>query len=189
MRVEAADPVNAGAWLTAIVATVACGLVVAGCGGGSSRHDLASLSTTTSSRATAVQYSVCMRTHGVPNFPDPNSNGGISLSDDPTSPGYVNPATPAFGAAQRACVRIVHFKGIPRPGQLVRCTSELLRFAWCVRAHRVPNFPDPGSLGPNQGVGFLINRNTLDPHSPTLQAAIMVCQRGLGVSAGFKSYG
>jgi hypothetical protein len=131
-----------------------------------------------------------MRAHGVPNFPDPNNRGEISLSDDPTSPGYVNPAAPAFGAAQRSCQRIVAFKGVPRPGQLARYTAELIRFARCIRARHVPNFPDPGSLGPNQGVGFLIDRRTLDPHSPALQAALRACQSVLpSGGAGFKSYG
>jgi hypothetical protein len=129
-----------------------------------------------------------MRTHGVPSFPDPNNRGEISLSDDPANPGYINPASPAFGAAQRACARIVPFKGVQRPGQQAQYTATLLRFARCVRARGIRNFPDPGSLGPNQGVGFLIDRNVLDPHSPALDGAIRVCQRVVPVSPGFKSY-
>jgi hypothetical protein len=54
-----------------------------------------------------------MRSHGVPNFPDPvfSGNGSrLQLS------GGVNPAAPAFKAAQKAC-------GSPLPGGVIKDTS------------------------------------------------------------------
>jgi hypothetical protein len=127
-----------------------------------------------------------MRAHGVPDFPDPN-RGGIDLSDQPGSD--LNPDSPAFQAAQRTCVRRLPFFSAT-PAERAQITARFLRFARCVRAHGVPNFPDPGSLGPNEGIGFLVNRNTIDPHSPAVEAALSTCQRVLPYgSPGFKSYG
>jgi hypothetical protein len=127
-----------------------------------------------------------MRAHGVPDFPDPSATG-ISLSDQPGSD--VNPSSPAFQAAQRSCAGIRFSKFNLTPTERAQGTAKLLRFARCVRAHRIPNYPDPSSLGPNQGVGFLIDRNTIDRHSPALQAALTACQGLTGVSPAFRSYG
>ncbi|MGN6169413.1 MAG: hypothetical protein ACTHQQ_14770, partial [Solirubrobacteraceae bacterium] len=56
---------------TSVVAAVAVALLAAGCGGGSSTNDA------TISQSGLVAYSHCMRSHGVPNFPDPTPNEGI----------------------------------------------------------------------------------------------------------------
>jgi hypothetical protein len=46
-----------------------------------------------------LRYSQCMRTHGVPNFPDPKfSSGGAQLQLKGIGPG-----SPGFDAAQKAC--------------------------------------------------------------------------------------
>ena len=77
-------------------AILAVGIAVAGCGGGSSRSGVAHLSTSTSGGSPAsgggssspessastqqkmLAYAQCMRTHGVPNFPDPTGSGAIT---------------------------------------------------------------------------------------------------------------
>jgi hypothetical protein len=77
-------------------AVLAVGIAVAGCGGGSSSPGVAHLSTSTSGGSAAsgggssspesnastqqkmVAYAQCMRTHGVPNFPDPTSSGQVT---------------------------------------------------------------------------------------------------------------
>jgi hypothetical protein len=52
--------------------------------------------TSTLSRAQELQLAKCMRSHGVPNFPDPNASGGLSLTG-------INPNSPALKAALQAC--------------------------------------------------------------------------------------
>jgi len=49
----------------------------------------------------AVANAQCMRTHGVPNFPDPTfpTGGGVAIS---VGPG-VNPQSPAFQQAEKVC--------------------------------------------------------------------------------------
>ena len=50
-------------------------------------------------RAQALQFSQCVRSHGVPSFPDPGSDGRIP---DPAS-GGINQGSPKFEAANQAC--------------------------------------------------------------------------------------
>jgi hypothetical protein len=50
-------------------------------------------------RAQGLQFSRCVRSHGVPNFPDPASGGRIP---DPATVG-INQGSPKFEAANRAC--------------------------------------------------------------------------------------
>lgn len=45
----------------------------------------------------AVQFAACMRSHGVPNFPDPNSQSGFLIR------GGVDPNSSQFKAAMQAC--------------------------------------------------------------------------------------
>jgi hypothetical protein len=66
---------------------------------------------TAKAKAQALAMSRCMRTHGVPNFPDPqfpSGSGGFGIRIG--GPG-VDPNSPAFQAAQKACGKI--FGGAP----------------------------------------------------------------------------
>jgi hypothetical protein len=47
----------------------------------------------------ALEYSTCMRSNGVPNFPDPNGQGLIQINATST----LEPSSPAFQTAQTAC--------------------------------------------------------------------------------------
>jgi len=64
------------------------------------------------SQAKMVKFAQCMRTHGVPNFPDPSSSGGISV--DPGS--GIDPNDPTFQKAQQACASIVGASGSTTTG-------------------------------------------------------------------------
>jgi hypothetical protein len=52
-----------------------------------------------------LEFSQCMRSHGVPKFPDPqfDSNGNTMLKIGKD----VNPNSPQFKAAQKACSKLV----------------------------------------------------------------------------------
>jgi hypothetical protein len=64
---------------------------------------------TAAMQAQALKFSECMRSHGVPNFPDPKFEGGgvrLSLnrsSGSASSGSTLNPQSPQFQAAQKAC--------------------------------------------------------------------------------------
>jgi hypothetical protein len=120
-------------------------LCVAACGASGS-----SGGTGTSAKADFGQFllfSKCMRSHGVPNFPDPSSRGGIQFT-----PGSgLNPQSPAFQAAQKVCRPKLPGGG---PGAIKATKAQFaaaLRFAKCMRTHGLPNFPDPISSVPAGG--------------------------------------
>jgi hypothetical protein len=118
-----------------------------------------------------------MRAHGIADFPDPGSNG-ISISGGPGSD--LNPNNPTFQAASRACQKYSPGANMT-PAQKARVQAALLKYAQCMRAHGITDFPDPSS-GPNGGLGFQIKSgpgSDLDPHNPINEAAQRACQADL----------
>jgi hypothetical protein len=118
-----------------------------------------------------------MRSHGVPNFPDPSSGGGISIG-----PGSgIDPNSPKFRAAQQACQKVLPNGGQPSPQQLAKMQQHLLAFSACMRSHGVPDFPDP--TFPTGGGAQLRIRggsgSDLNPQSPRFQAAQTACRGNL----------
>jgi hypothetical protein len=119
--------------------TIAC-LLLAGCG--SKTKPLASSATGYSD---FLAFSKCMRGHGISGFPDPSAQGaGIHL--DPGS--GLDPASPAFQAAQEQCKKLLPGGGPGLQGRVV--SSSDVTFARCMRAHGVPNYPDPTAASAEQ---------------------------------------
>ena len=95
----------------------------------------ASHNSTATPREKAVKFAECMRENGYPDFPDPKASGefpsfGISVS----------PAV--WVKALGACKELQppgSFSAHMSPKQL----SAALKFAQCIRAHGVKDFPDP----------------------------------------------
>jgi hypothetical protein len=83
-----------------------------------------------------------MRSHGVPNFPDPKPGGPSVI------PNWINPQAPAFLSAQKACTKFLgsgtSSSGAGRQSEKV----TLLNLAKCMRAHGIANFPDPTTTPP-----------------------------------------
>jgi hypothetical protein len=50
--------------------------------------------------AAALKYSTCMRSNGVPNFPDPNGQGLIEIKN---ATGVLDASSPQFQKAETAC--------------------------------------------------------------------------------------
>lgn len=171
--------------------SAAAGLVVVGAAfllaacGGTSGPGVASVgSTTTTSPAVgtanpspfqgpakeygyALTYAECMRTHGVPDFPDPTrSNHGFSFNPDADS------KAPSFSSANGTCKHFLPDDGgPPTAAQLAAETTRLLKFARCMRTHGEPNFPDP-IISPHM-FGFSING--IDLNSSQYKKAQRAC--------------
>ena len=119
--------------------------------------------------ARALQFSECMRSHGVPNFPDPTSGGGIQIS----SGSGVDPASPQFRTAQKACQK--YFPGPHMSqAQIVQHEQQVLAFAACTRKNGVPNFPGP-TFGPQGQIEEKGGPGGVNPSSPAFQAAAKKC--------------
>jgi hypothetical protein len=64
-----------------------------------------------SAQVAGLLFSRCMRSHGVPDFPDPSgSGGGIGLA---FGGGGIDPAAPLFRVAQRTCISFLTRRGGP----------------------------------------------------------------------------
>ena len=155
---------RATARVAALVAALAApALLTAACGG--------SASTAGSSGAghgvlaEALAFARCMRSHGAPNYPDPNSSGVF----------LVNPSNHArFDAPQStraACAHLLPHKGQPlTPAQQEQQQNQALAFVACMHKHGFPQLPD----GWSGNVGQLTSAG-IDPSSPQLNAALTKC--------------
>jgi hypothetical protein len=128
----------------------------------------------------AVQFSRCMRANGVPNFPDPDASGQLTI-DQVANGSSVDTNSPTFQQALSACrdLEPAGFTGQPRTAQQQQAA---LKFAQCIRDNGVPDFPDPAPDAP------LIDTNRI-PSAATaagmsaLHTAMQKC-RGMASAAG-----
>ena len=117
-----------------------------------------------------TKFSACMRKHGVPNFPDPNGQGLITI-DSGTG---IDPGSPAFRSAQATCSKLLPNGGQPTPAQAAQQQQKLLAFSACMRSHGIKDFPDPS----NGALRLSVHPGSdLDPSNPTFQSAQNACQK------------
>jgi len=124
-----------------------------------------------------AKFSDCMRKHGVTNFPDPNSDGVISIS----SGMGIDPQSPKFQTARQTCDKLLPNGGKPTPAEQAQHQQELLAYSKCMRAHGVKDFPDPTNGGLQIRVG---PGSDLDPDNPTFKGAQQACQKDLPFKFG-----
>ncbi len=121
--------------------------------------------------ADALAFAKCMRSHGVPNFPDPNAQGVMQGSG-------IDTGSPTFQAAANGCRHLLPNGGRPTPAQQAKALAQALKFSECMRSHGISGFPDPQSL-PGGGIRIAIRSGqggAVDANSPQFQAAQKACQ-------------
>jgi hypothetical protein len=126
---------------------------------------------TPAQRAAELAYSECMRSHGVPSFPDPNSQGQLLIQGGPGS--SLDPKGAAFQNAQKACQSK---QPKPTAAQQAQAQQNALRQSQCMRAHGIKDYPDPSTSGGR--VSLSINGSgggDLNPNNPLFQAAQKAC--------------
>ncbi len=148
----------------ALVALLGClGLLAAGCGGSSAPI------TQQQKVSSYVAYAACLNKHGVQ--VEAARTGGLVWE---AAPGVPGPRSPQALAAERDCKALVPtgWYQAPSAAQNAENLALMLRWAKCMRAHGVPNFPDPTSQGirisPSSGI---------NPNSPAFLAAQKRCQK------------
>ena len=107
----------------------------------------------------AVAYSHCIRSHGVPRYPDPSSSGQVPKTDAQ----LLGVSSSQLQAAQTACQYLLPAGSLQQqehqcmqnsdcpPALVQQMLNADLKLARCMRSHGVPNFPDPtngGASGP-----------------------------------------
>jgi hypothetical protein len=169
------------------VALTGAALALAGCGGSSQPGvaHLSSVGSSTTAQAAGggsstqgatpqqrlVAFARCMRTHGVPGFPEPVEGHIVVHKGSGLGPG-----SPQFEAAVSSCRKLVPGagpKGAETPAERQHRATGLLSFAQCMRAHGVPNFPDPTSSGELRL--STVTAAGVDVHAPSVQAAAQTC--------------
>jgi hypothetical protein len=174
-----------------VAALAASSFLVAACGGGPAHNSVASVAhgrtmTTTKSLSNfdsgALEYSVCMRKHGVADFPVPPISGyDVSLhwsgKEGASSWAVVN-------AAEEACARYSpagQSAGPPPPASYV---DQSVAAAQCMRQHGVPGFPDPTTHAPRNpgdhqvlsgGGVYYVLPSTIEAPSPQFDRAAATC--------------
>jgi hypothetical protein len=142
-------------------------MLVSGCGGRSPSTS-AGQSNLAHAGKQLLAFAACMRSQGVPAFPDPQ----VSSSQIRISPGTVDPTSPAFKSAQKACHRLLS-SGVVQGAAAgsAREKTQGLTFAACVRSHGVPNFPDPD---PDPDGAFNLP-SAINQQAPQFKRAIQAC--------------
>lgn len=155
--------------LSSLAASAAVSLLAAGCGGGSST------TAGTAGQSGLVAYSHCMRSHGLPTFPDPTSGVGIPKDKIPVG-------NPQFASASSACQHLMPAAGLgPQPtAQQTRSrVANAVAFAGCIRSHGFPSFPDPTTGG--QITHQMLANAGINLHQPAVLQAADAC---VGVTHG-----
>jgi hypothetical protein len=177
----------------ALTAGFALALALAACGGSSSPGGR-----TIASNNAPLKLAQCMRTHGVPGFPDP-SGGTFGIQATPGGSGgsvsvdghQLNVNAPAFQKAMKDCQKYQPQGPAVTSSQIAKVKQGALKMARCMRTHGVPNFPDPKvSVGPGgRGIEMSIGAQAaaggpgrLGPASPAFQKAQKTCG---GPGSGF----
>jgi len=127
---------------------------------------------TPAQRAAQLAYSRCMQTHGVPNFPDPDSQGRIMITGGPN--GGLDPQSTAFKNAQKDCQSK---QAKPTPAQQAQAQAYALRVAQCMHAHGIKDYPEPSASSGGR-ISIRLNNNPgsdLNPNNPAFQRAQAKC--------------
>jgi hypothetical protein len=126
-----------------VIAAAALALLAAACGGSGSPGGSGGASPAGGSwDAQLIAFSRCMRSHGVPKFPDP-TRGMVPR----VTWGEVGVSAAQMTASARACQHLLPsgpHEGPPQTQNLVRHGLDVAR---CMRAHGIPfrDPPEPGS--------------------------------------------
>jgi hypothetical protein len=176
----------------ALAAALAGLALLAGCGGGSKGPPVADTGATaatpagTTSTASEEQalldFSRCMRKHGVASFPDPRyeSNGAYGFAN-------LSELRQLVRGNQQAlvtCEPIIARSGILSTQNIARFAAQMLVFARCMRSHGEAAFPDPNANGRFGG-----QLGSLDRNSPAFQTALTACRPELAAAIGVFSVG
>jgi hypothetical protein len=164
------------------------GLLLAACGASppSGVASIGKTSTTTTVPAAAkgnsvamkdaLSYAQCMRSHGVPKYPDPTLGPNSVPTEHLSSNGNpsLDPNSPRFQAAEHVCLAKQPAESPVLKQSIAANQLQDLKYAACMRAHGVPNFPDPTMR--TYGVELKLPPH-VSPDSPLFLSAQRTCMR------------
>ena len=148
-----------------VLAALAVGvaLLAAGCGGGGGSPGASRPAV----HQELVAFAHCMRSHGVPDWPDPLPQGGFPRT------GTAEDSGPQADSAMSTCRHLLPPVQPESAAQQARVLAQDLKWARCMRAHGFP-VSDP-SVRPHAGIVITVPAG-FDPTSPQVQAASKACK-------------
>jgi hypothetical protein len=156
----------------AVAGVFGLSLLASACGSSGAKVAQVGTGGGTNARQHSQTFSACMRSHGVPNFPDADSEGDIQAAG-------IDKSSPAFRTAYHSCQGLLEGRRRRRHGQTTpELQRQLLAFAKCMRSHGVPKFPDP-IFHPDGRFEIGVPQ---DPNSPSFVAAANACRGKLSAS-------
>jgi hypothetical protein len=170
----------------AIIAMAALALLATACG--SSPSSTGAVGSSNAGRSAnsqiGINYANCMRSHGVPKYPDPSSGNELANGLPKVSLEQLGISSSQYQAAQSACAHLLPNAGQQTQTQTQRDLTAMRRYAQCMRSHGVPTWPDP-TYDPSAGWGFnLVHVHGFDPNSAQIDNKMDVCNRGLPPGIG-----
>lgn len=149
-------------------AAVTAALALAACGSSSATTTSTGHVPSPAQADQVLRFTDCVRSHGVPDVPDPGTRGWKDV---------LGSQAPAVRVAERTCGRLVH-GAMPTsqrqtqtqtPGQI----AAILAFAGCIRNHGFPTFPDPTSTG--ELTHAMVAAAGINVHQPAAMQAANAC--------------
>ena len=127
----------------------------------------------------ALVYAQCVRSNGVPDYPDPvvNPYGVIAFG---RSNNNYSVSQSRLQAAENACRLLLPSGSQPSQAEQQQQLSNELKFAQCMRSHGMPNWPDPTKI--DTEYEFDLNAENISPGDPQTEAAERTCQSQLQLS-------
>jgi hypothetical protein len=131
-----------------------------------------------------ISYASCVRSHGVPKYPDPARGNELADGLPKVSLPQLQVSQAQYQAAQNACAHL-----LPNGGQMTQPQSQqdltaMRRYAQCMRSHGAPTWPDP-TYDPAAGWGFnLVGVRGFDPNSAQIDSKMDTCSHGLPPGVG-----
>lgn len=121
-----------------LVAVAGLALLAAGCGGGS--PGAVATSSTASAQNGALAFARCMRSHGIPGWPDPTSDGHFDKAE--LRQLGLNPSR-VVALEDGPCNHLLDTGAAQSYTITPADRTDYLEAAACMRAHGYPDFPDP----------------------------------------------
>ncbi len=174
----------------AAITAAALALLAAACGGspsstGSGGSSNAGASATSQSTSPSVlAFSQCMRSHDVPNFPDPDASGNGKFPNAQ----QLRVSSSLYQTAENACQHLLPVGANDRfpAAEVQQLLIGMREFSQCMRSHGVPNWPDPAVNSGGQPL-FPLSENGFtrgEAHSPQITSVEQQCSHLLPSALG-----
>lgn len=178
-RARTAAAITAAAGLTLLAA--ACSSSPSSTGSGGSPNKAGATSSPAASVSPQLAFTRCVRSHGVPDYPDPDSSGGIAKE----SPQQLGVSDSQYQAAQTACGHLLPNGGQPTNAQSQADLRNAVKFAGCMRSRGWPQWPDPVNDGGRPRFDVFGGQVPgIDTSSPRVMAAAQKCGSLLHINLG-----